>query len=777
MRQLFTHPSLVTRHFSRLLAVAVFCLLLTATAAAQKATIKGTVLDKASGEAIAFANVRIEGTDRGAATDDQGFFAIPNLEIGKYNVLSSYLGFETQTVEVEITKKNQTVSIKIELAVRAKELKEAEISAERTKQVTESRVSVVSITPLDMKRVPSIGGEADIAQYLQVLPGVVSTGDQGGQIVIRGGTPIQTKFLLDGITIFNPFHSIGLFSIYETDIIKNVEVYTGGFPAEYGGRISAVVDVTTRDGNRKKFSGKVSGSPFMSKLLLEIPVIKAREDRKSSASLILNTKVSYLDQTSRYLYPYTDKFTGTSGQKGLPYAFYDAYGKFSVSMGGGNKFSLSGFNFRDVAKFDAADYLWNSFGVGANFVAVPKNSNIYFTTRFSYSKYSIRLQEQGYGPRTSSIGGFDIGMDFTNFIKNGDLKYGLEVSGNRTEFAFSNQFGQSISQDQNTTDFSVYGNFHKFLKRFVIELGFRMQYYGNLSAVSPEGRLSMKVNATDRVRFKVATGNYSQNFISTKSDRDVVNLFNGFLTGPEGDLTDRSGNVLKRNMQQSVHVIGGVEADLPKNITLNVEGYYKYFWNLINLNRFKQQVQDPNFIAEKGDAYGVDFLAKWEYKGVFLYATYSLAWTNRNDGIAKYPPHFDRRHNVNLIGSYSFGKNRSWEVNARWNFGSGFPFTKTQNFYEQLPFSGGIGTDYTQNNGALGIVYDNNINGGRLPYYHRLDFGAKKIFSLPKDVKIEINLSVSNVYNRQNIFYFDRVRYTKVYQLPVLPSLALAVNW
>lgn len=743
---------------------------------AQKGIVKGFVYDNQDGEAISFASVKLDSTTLGAITDDQGFFTITNVPPGVYQVSSSYLGYEVQTQTIEV-KKNQTAQVKFYLSVKAKTLQDVEISAERQKQLTESRVSVTTVTPLEMKRIPTLGGEPDIAQYLQVLPGVVTTGDQGGQVVIRGGTPIQTKFLLDGITIYNPFHSVGLFSIFETDIVKSIDVYTGGFPANYGGRISAVVDVKTRDGNRKKFAGKVTAGPFLAKALFEIPVIKIKEGRNTSASLILNTRISYLDKVSKTVYKYADKFTNnTNGASPLPYAFYDAYAKFSLTAGA-NKLNLSGFNFIDNANFNAAKYQWNSWGVGGNFVAAPKNGNIYLNTYVSYSRYEVKLTEADGKPRKSSIGGFNLGMDFTNFIKNGEIQYGLNVEGNRTEFEFSNAYGQKIDQSQNTTDLGGFFHVHKFYKRFVFEAGFRFQYYGNIAAVSPEPRLSMKVNATDWFRIKMASGLYSQNFISTKSDRDIVNLFNGFITGPEEELEDRSGKSAKRNMQRSAHVVLGFEVDLPKGVQINIEPYYKYFWNLININRFKQFTSDKNYLLEKGDAYGLDITAKWEYKGLYLYATYSLMYANRNDGVTKYPPHFDRRHNVNLVASYTFGKKADWEVSSRWNMGSGFPFTKTQAYYEGIDFGNGVSTNYLGGNGNLNILYDQQINGGRLPYYHRLDIGIKKTFNIKDKLKIEINLSASNVYNRKNIFYFDRVRYTRINQLPVIPSLTVGLSF
>jgi hypothetical protein len=742
---------------------------------AQKGMVKGFIYDNNDGEVVSFATIRIEGTELGAVSDDQGFFTIPNVPVGTYKIVASYLGYEAQTKDIEV-KKNQTVQVKFFMTVTARELQGVEISAQRQQQLTESRVSVTTVTPLEMKRIPSLGGEPDIAQYLQVLPGVVSTGDQGGQIVIRGGTPIQTKFLLDGLTIYNPFHSIGLFSIFETDIIKSVDVYTGGFPAQYGGRISAVVDVKTRDGNRKKFSGKITGGPFLAKALFEIPIIKLKEGKNTSAALILNTRISYLDQTSKTLYKYSEKFTNNLGAPSpLPYSFYDAYGKFSLTSGG-NKLNLSGFNFIDKANFAAAKYQWNSWGVGGNFIAAPKNGNILLNIYASYSKYEVKLTEVDGAPRKSSIGGFNVGMDFTNYIKNGEIQYGLNVEGNRTEFEFTNIYKSKIEQSQNTTDLGGFFHVRKYIKRFVFEGGFRFQYYGNIAAVSPEPRVSMKVNATDWFRIKLASGLYSQNFISTKSDRDIVNLFNGFLTGPDASYKF-NGKDVNRNMQRSVHAIFGFEIDLPKNVQLNIEPYYKYFWHLFNINRYKQVAADPDFLIEKGDAFGLDISAKWEYKGIYLYGSYSLMFANRNDGLIKYPPHFDRRHNVNLVAAYTFGKKADWEVSTRFNLGSGFPFTKTQSYYEEVGFPDGISSNILGGQGNLGIVYDAKINAGRLPYYHRLDLGIKKVFNIKDKLKIDLNASVANVYNRKNIFYFDRVRYTRINQLPVIPSLTLGISW
>ena len=158
------------------------------------------------------------------------------------------------------------------------ELQGVEITARKTEKVTQINAGTITVTPREMKMLPSTGGEPDIAQYLQVVPGVIFTGDQGGQLYIRGGSPTQTGILLDGITIYNPFHSIGLYSVFETDAIRNVEIQTAGFNAQYGNRTSAIVDITTKDGNKNRHAGKVSLSPIMARAMLEGPIVKAKRE-------------------------------------------------------------------------------------------------------------------------------------------------------------------------------------------------------------------------------------------------------------------------------------------------------------------------------------------------------------------------------------------------------------------------------------------------------------------------------------------------------------------
>jgi hypothetical protein len=761
----------------------IICLLLLSIAAQAQQTgkIKGFVYEKETGEPVLFTNVIVKGTTLGAATDVNGYYTITNVPVGEQTVQITYLGYDTLTSSVTVDD-DRIASLNLYLTKSSVKLSEVQISADRQEALTEVRTSVTKLTPKEMKQIPTVSGESDLAQVLQVQPGVIFTGDQGGQLYIRGGSPIQNKVLLDGMIVYNPFHSIGFFSVFETDIIKTADIYSGGYNAEFGDRVSSIMDIKTRDGNRKKFAGKLSFNPFGANLLLEGPIIKLKEDRGGSLTYLISGKTSYLKYTSKVLYPYMN-----DGQ-GLPFNFTDVFAKITYNANSGSKINLFGFSFNDQVTYQAINnYKWNSFGVGTNVLIVPSGSQVLLEPFFNYSSYRIELTGGGSeDTRFSQIGGFNGGMNFTYYFGKSELKFGPFLQGFQTKYQFTNSVGQQIGNDesQNTTDFGAYAKFKWSWKdKIVLEPSFRVHYYASLGVASPEPRLGAKWNITKWLRLKYAFGLFAQNMISANSDRDVVNLFYGFLTAPENLPKTFDGKDVKNPLQRAMHNIVGFEVDLGKRVSVNVEGYMKHFLQLSNVNRNKLFPDDAahsdvpdglkkDFIIETGKAMGIDFVVKYAYKRLYVWAIYSLSKVDRYDGISTYYPLFDRRHNVNLVAAYTFGKNLNWEASVRWNLGSGFPFTQTAGFYENLVFDGGINTDYTTQNGTLGVEYGE-LNKGRLPYYHRLDLSVKRSFELGSTT-LDAVIGITNVYNRENIFYIDRVRYERVNQLPILPSLGLS---
>jgi hypothetical protein len=259
----------------------------------------------------------------------------------------------------------------------------------------------------------------------------------------------------------------------------------------------------------------------------------------------------------------------------------------------------------------------------------------------------------------------------------------------------------------------------------------------------------------------------------------------------QSTFVQENGNVIEgidNGIQYAWHAIAGFEWDLTKKISLNIEGYYKYFNRLSNINFNKlyddvalnSQIDDvfkKDFIIENGAAYGLDFLLKRSTQRTFLWVGYSLGKVNRWDGFINYATVFDRRHNVNLVFTYLAGKKRNIELSARWNYGSGLPFTPTAGFYESQNFQNGVSTDIVGNNPNYVETILGDLNSKRLPDYHRLDITAKYPITIKGKEPLEITMGITNLYNRQNIFYVNRLTADVIYQLPILPSLGVSYRW
>lgn len=761
----------------------------------QNYNIRGFLYDNANGEPIAYEKVKLlnaadSSVVTGATTDIDGFYSIAKIEKGNYILKIETINYDVimENIEVNSFEGIKTLTYNLEKRSDVKKIGEVTVTADSKIKTSEVLISKISLDKKGIERIPSVGAENDIIGAFSVTPGVVTTGDQGGQLYVRGGTPIQNKILLDGMTIYSPFHSIGFFSVFETELIKNTDIYTGGFDAEYGGRISSIIDITYRDGNKQKFGGKVSASPFMAKAVLEGPLGKKNGDEPRLGSYIFSAKHSLLDYTSKGLY------RNVNNGQGMPFTFTDLYGKLSFNGGSGSKFSLFGFHNRDSVDYGSADLDWNASGGGMNFLLVPGSSKIIIKGHLTGSYYKTSFQEIGTAQRFSSIGGFDLGFDFTYFMKNeSELNYGISLGGFNTNFSTFNELNRKIENNSFTTEVAGYLSYRLVSARWVFQPSLRLQAYPSVGTISLEPRAGVKYNATEFFRIKASGGRYSQNLTSASSDKDVVNLFNGLLAAPtniQSTFVNQYGKERnpKNGLQFAWHAIAGFEVDLTKHLMLNIEGYYKIFDQLSNINQNKiyddteefsdiDDVYKKNFLIESGDSYGVDFLLKYSKNRMYLWGVYSLQKSTRWDGFTEYAPVFDRRHNINLVGTYLFGEKKNTEVSLRWNFGSGLPYTPTASYYQGDNFAGGVTTDYTTTNPTTVSIALGDFNSARLPSYHRLDLTIKQRFPLKNDMLIEAIASVTNLYNHKNIFYVNRVTNEIIYQFPFLPSAGLSFKF
>jgi hypothetical protein len=777
--------------FFSLLLVLCFAGIAAQSNAQKNGAIRGFVYEKKTGEPVLYASVYLKGTTTGTTTDVNGYFSLSNIAGGNYTLVATSIGYDTVTEAIALAKE-QIITKKLYLQEAGVTMGTVEVSGESQRHKTNVDVGVTVITPEMMKQIPSIGGQADIAQYLQVIPGVVSTGDQGGQLYIEGGQPIQNKVILDGMTIFNPFHSSGLFSVFDGDVISDATVYAGGFNAEYGDRVSSIMDIRTRDGNKKKVTGKIDVSPFGAHALVEGPLIKNANDdpEKASSTFILSVKNSYLGQTSKTLYPYVD-----SGH-GIPFDFADYYGKVSLNTANGSRISIFGFDYNDNVNYPGIDSVgWKEYGVGTNFVLVPGGSSSLLEGNIDFSNYSLTEKAQGGQLNQSGINTFDLGLKFTSFLGNTTIYDGFDIEGTGTSYNFYNSAGRQISDSLTSDEISGYIKLKIIStnKKLILEPGFRVQYYATYSQLSPEPRLDAKYNISDKVRLKFATGLYSQDLISIVDERDVVDLFYGISTSPPtadipSQFTQQNGTTanVTNPLQRAYHITGGFEYDPTNRIHVDVEGYYKNFLQTTTLNYDKVYDDNANnylipdtlkkdFLVQSGKAYGADISIRYDRKNLTIYGVYSLGYVYYWDGSYQFPPPFDRRHNVNLVVSYKFGKDLSWMADVRFNYGSGFPFTPTQGYYPNVPFNN-IGTNYTGSNASLGTLYGN-FDSYRLPDYARMDASIDKSFQLSQDIGLHVNASVINALDRANIFYYNRITAQRVNQLPILPSISVAMTF
>lgn len=720
-------------------------------------SISGYVRDAETGEVLIGASVLAEEFKTGAYTNEYGYYSFQIPGGDSIAITAKFLGYSSVS-KVFFLKKDERWDV--ELGLGDKQLDDVLITANGLEEkLNSSQMSMDQLTMVDAKQIPALFGEVDIIKTLQLKPGVQSGGEGTSGIYVRGGGPDQNLILLDEAQIYNASHLFGFFSTFNSDAVKDVRLFKGGYPAEYGGKLSSVIDVRLREGNQKKFSGSGGLGLIASRLTLEGPIVKDK------ASFMLSGRRTYFDVFTRTL---NELKENDPGWNQIPdYYFYDFNGKVNVDLSPKDKLFLSGYLGRDVFGFASGnfgiDFTWGNKSATARWTHIfsPK---LFLKTIGTYSQYDYEIKN-----RFSQFD-FKLGSGIEDFTGKTEL---LWLPGNRHEVkaglsyiyhTFSISRFEASSED-NTVNFNSGSTFfgHEFGAylneeftvgpRLTLNVGLRYssflsedKYYGGL-----EPRASAKMSLTDRASLKASF---------TRMYQYVHMVSNSGASLPT-DIWYPSNQTVRP--QRSDQAATGISVLLGENFLLTDEVYYKWLDNQVDFRDgaqiFFNPELDQEFVFGKGWGYGNEiYIEKTKGKGEGMldrlsgWIGYTLSWSWREfpdiNGGSRFHPRYDRRHDVSLVLIQELS--RRWSVTATWVYGTGQAIS--------LPVGRFLVQDAVPGVDASIIPEYVARNSFRMPSYHRMDLGVVWRF-FPKWGESDLTFSIYNAYNRRNAYfiYYDTI--------------------
>ena len=727
---------------------AVILAILTPQSKAQQfGKLRGFVTDSTSGEALAFGNVFIEDIQIGASTNDRGLFLIQQIPANKdYEVTVSYVGYQTKKINVHINPKKIT-QVTIQLVPLSIELQTVEKVGKKIveKNSTDLSIEKISIKKLDV--MPK-GVETDVLRSVQYIPGVNSTGDVSAKYYVRGGGSDQNLILLNGVTLYNPYHSLGLFSSFDPEMINTVEFLKGAFSSQYGGRLSSVMNIISKDGNKKRFSFTGSASSLTLKGLAEGPI--------PNGSFLITGRKSYS----------TDVLNKFLRAQSVPIDFYDLsfklnYGSKSVLSNA--KFSIFGFLSKDVVEYDdptREKFDWDNKILGFEWLQVY-DVPLFSRLGLSVSRFNGEVipNESSLKPQKNSVNDVDLSFDINAVFDNKDeISAGINFKFLETKFSQENRVGAKTNLEKLAGNLSVYGKY-KYLRfeNFGADAGVRVNITGLSSKGSGiiEPRLNFTYRLFSNLALKAAWGIYTQEVTTLTDEDELISVFEPWIIIP--DYLDPA-----RSIQYNV----GMNYDVFRGVLFSVEGFYKTTRNLPIINDQKFLTQDPDLLAGKAESYGWEFSLHYAVHPFNITTSYTISWAYKNVNNRLFYPKYDTRNQLNILLEYNLGG--GWVASAIWNYKSGLPFTQMIGFYDKFYLNNihnnGLGTGEFD---PFSILGDRNL--GRLPDYHRLDISLSKKLKI-SFTKLELSVSAINVYDRKNIYYFDRNTGEVVNMLPFFVS-------
>ncbi|MDZ4666374.1 MAG: TonB-dependent receptor [bacterium] len=780
------------------LLIYLFCSL-TPNAQTSKFTISGYIKESGSQELLLGASIAIPALKTGTTSNNYGFYSL-TLPAGKYAFLVSYIGFEPKAFSIDLQK-----NIEWDILLQpASALKELVVSAEkqqaRLSEVT--RMSVIEIPIQQIKDIPALLGEKDVLKVLQLLPGVQKGGEGNSGIYVRGGGPDQNLIILDDAIVYNAFHLFGFFSLFNGDALKSVELTKGGFPARYGGRLSSVVEMNMKEGNKEKLKGEAGIGILSSRFLLEGPIIKGK------SSFLVSARRTYFDALTRPFLPATNK---------AGYYFYDLNAKANYEINNKNKLFLSGYFGRDNFYF-SSKYADNAIDKGGlkwgNVTGTLRWNHQYTPQIFAnsslvFSDYKFQLYQE------STYNGSVYAMRYYSGIRDYTLKHDIDYRPNTNHTIkvgaqlIRHQFVPSaivVKDDYAGTNQEIKNTIYawenaiyaeddiKIGPRFRLNPGLRFSHFQvtGKNYFKPEPRLSMAYKVKSDLSIK---GSYAMM-------NQYVHLISNTSVGLPTDLwVPSTKNTLP---QTSWQVAGGIAKDfIEKNFALSLEGYYKEGSNII---AYKEGASffdtDPADASVSGTntweqnitrgrmwSYGAELLIQKKTGNFTGWIGYTLSWTqmqfNELNFGQKFWARYDRRHDISLVGIYKVrdetASHNGIKISGTWVYGTGNAITLPIAEYDApVHQPGHPGSNFYYNTASQ---YTSR-NQFRMAPYHRMDFGVQ----VQKKMKHWVRtweFSVYNLYNRYNPYFYyigyepNSFKRTlmQITLFPIVPSLSWNIKF
>lgn len=759
---------------------------------AQKITISGFIKDSLTGESLQGANIAIEPSGKGVMSNAYGFFSI-TLEAGKYNMLVSYVGYQPKQIQLNAAKDVQADVLLIPAAYASTQV--TVIGRKRESNVQSAQMGRVDLTMERIKQIPAFLGEVDILKALQLLPGVRNAGEGNSGLYVRGGGPDQNLIVLDDAVVYNTGHLFGFFSIFNGDAIKNVTLIKGGMPAQYGGRLSSVVDVTMKDGNNQEYQVEGGIGNIASRIAVQGPI------EKGKSSFIFAARRTYVDALVK---PFISKDANLYGSG---YYFYDINAKMNFKLGEKDRLFLSGYFGRDVFDFNNKERSFNTSIPWGNSTATIRwnhvfNRKLFANTTVVYNDYKFKFDATQNDFRivlSSGIKDLNAKVDFDFFpAPEHKVKFGVQytyhtflpnqVSGSQGSVEFNptntgkkyaNEFAAYIQDDWDVTDkfrigaglrvsaFSQIGPYYKYEKDANGNPG-DSTFYGSGQRVEDYGGFE------PRLTLRYNTGKNSSVKAAVTRNLQYIHLATNSGTTLPTDLWVPS--TYRVRPQEGWQYAAGYFQNFKDNMyEASVEVYYKNMRNQIEYKEgYTPSLNDPEeeFTFGKGWSYGAEFFINKSKGRLTGWIGYTLSWTWRqfdslNGGI-KFPAKYDRRHDMSVVVNYNLTP--KWKLGGIFVYGTGNAATFPERFYV-------IGGVLTQE--------FSNINAYRLPAYHRADISGTYTPKPNSTKKYRSSwvFSIYNVYSRLNPYFIyfgqtgdplagtQEINAYQVSLFPIIPSV------